>query len=680
MRGIGWGILFLFAASAASADVETVVVTARPPDPVGNDAFSVAKIDAPALHAFEQLDRALEQVPGLSEFRRDSCFSANPTTQGVSLRSIAPSGASRTLVTLDGVPQNDPFGGWVLWCSLPPEDIQAAEVVRGAGAGPYGAGALTGTIALDEADGAGLYAVDGSAGAIGLKRIAASGGVNVGPLELFGGGAEEATSGWTPVSPNQRGAADDDVSVDARNGSLRVAAAPGGGIEVSARTSVYDESRHSGLVGARSEASGVTASVTVLHPQSQGDLGWRLQGWLRDTDFANSSVSIGPLRAFTTPTNDEYATPTIGWGANGELRGKLAGIDWATGFDVRDASGETREHFNVAAGQFTMNRVAGGRTFVGGLYAEAANRFDGWLLTLGVRGDEWASTGGHLRQNVISSGVVTLNQRFPSRSGEVFTARGGIRKDFDGFYLRAAGYEGFRPPTLNELYRPFRLGNNFTLANAALVPEALYGAELGIGSAVDALTWNATVFWNKLHDGVTNVTIGHGPGVFPAPAGFIPAGGLVIQRQNVGDIDAYGIEADAHYQLANNIGLKAAFDLVDAHVYGGAAQPQLTGKRPAQAPRWTVTAGIDAQPIDDITLYADLRFETDRFADDQNTLRLPDATEVDAKVAWSFAPSWALYVAADNLLNARIATTESADLIINYDFPRILRAGIQFRR
>src|SRR5579859_8000619 len=111
MRGIGWGALFFLGATAASADVEMVVVTARPPDPVGNDAFSVAKIDAATLHAFEQLDRALEQVPGLSTFRRDSCLSANPTTQGVSLRSIAPSGASRALVTLDGVPQNDPFGG-----------------------------------------------------------------------------------------------------------------------------------------------------------------------------------------------------------------------------------------------------------------------------------------------------------------------------------------------------------------------------------------------------------------------------------------------------------------------------------------------------------------------------------------------------------------------------------------
>src|ERR1700753_778286 len=170
----------------AFADVpETVVVTASPPDPVGNDAFSVVKVTASQLRAQPQLDAALKQVPGLSLFRRDSSISANPTTQGVTLRSIAPSGAGRALVTLDGVPQNDPFGNWVIWSSLPGEDIGGAQVVRGAGAGPYGAGALTGVIALDEARGDGLVAGDASLAQLNGKRIAAAGGTTLGPITLF---------------------------------------------------------------------------------------------------------------------------------------------------------------------------------------------------------------------------------------------------------------------------------------------------------------------------------------------------------------------------------------------------------------------------------------------------------------------------------------------------------------
>jgi outer membrane receptor for ferrienterochelin and colicin len=45
-----------------------------------------------------ELDDRLRQVPGFSLFRRTSSVVANPTTQGVSLRGIGSSGASRTLV------------------------------------------------------------------------------------------------------------------------------------------------------------------------------------------------------------------------------------------------------------------------------------------------------------------------------------------------------------------------------------------------------------------------------------------------------------------------------------------------------------------------------------------------------------------------------------------------------
>jgi outer membrane receptor protein involved in Fe transport len=685
MRAAGRIILFCCAASPAFAQVETVVVTARPPDPVGNDAFSLVRLNAGDIHAKGQLDRALEQVPGLSTFRRDSCLSANPTTQGVSLRSIAPSGAGRALVTLDGVPQNDPFGGWVLWCSLPPEDIESAEIVRGAGAGPYGAGALTGTIALTEAAGDGLVAADGSLGDMpkedtGFKRIAGAGGMDAGPIQLFASAQDENSSGWIPVSPAQRGAADTPVTLDARDASLRASASPVGGVVVSGRLGIYDERRNSGLKGAVSDASGATASLTIAHPQEGSDVGWRVQGWLRDTDFANSSVSIGTNRATTTPTNDEYSTPARGWGVTGALRGIAWDTNWEIGIDARGTSGATHELFSFSSGSFNMRRVAGGRTFVGGIYAEAAKRSAGWLFTAGLRADQWSSTGGFLTQSVRSTGAVTLNQHFPSRNGVLPTARGGIRRDFGDLYLRSAAYAGFRAPTLNELYRPFRLGNNFTEANPGLTPEKLYGVELGIGGGAAQFGWDTTLFWNKLESAITNVTIGHGPHTFPQPVGFLPSGGLLIERQNAGDIIAYGLEADAHYRVNDALTFKAALDFVDARVSGGSKAPQLTGKRPAQAPRAILTTGFVAQPCEKISLEADLRFESARFADDQNTLRLASAATVDARADWSFVPRWSLYIAADNLFNTPVATTESADFVTSESFPRLMRLGVSYSR
>lgn len=134
-----------------SPTVEQVVITgARLPLAAGEVAFARVRLDAGDLARNPRLDEALRQVPAVSLFRRTTSLSANPTTQGINLRAIAPSGAGRTLVTLDGVPLNDPFGGWVIWSQVPPESLQGVDLVRGGGSGPWGAGALTGVIRLAE--------------------------------------------------------------------------------------------------------------------------------------------------------------------------------------------------------------------------------------------------------------------------------------------------------------------------------------------------------------------------------------------------------------------------------------------------------------------------------------------------------------------------------------------------
>jgi vitamin B12 transporter len=258
------------------------------------------------------------------------------------------------------------------------------------------------------------------------------------------------------------------------------------------------------------------------------------------------------------------------------------------------------------------------------------------------------------------------------------TARAGIRKDLgDGLYLRTAAYIGFRSPSLNELYRPFRLGNNATLANPDLRPERLGGAEVGIGGEHGMFSWDGTAYWNQLQDAITNVTIGTGPQTVPG-IGAIPAGGSIIQRQNVGDIQAFGVEAESHLRLSDMLSFTAALDLADSRVEGGTQAPQLTGKRPAQAPRWTVTGGFVATPLPDFSISAMVRYESMRFADDLNTLRLAPATTLDVKAAWNITHNLAAYVAVDNLLDANVATNEDTTGVFSYDAPRLYRVGLSW--
>jgi len=136
---------------AQVTSLDTLIVTAaRAPQSVDRVAFSTRLVTGDDLRSAPTatLDGALRAIPGFSLFRRSDSFSANPTAQGVSLRGLGPSGASRSLVLLDGVPLNDPFGGWVLWSQLPRESIVGAEVVRGGGATAWGNAALGGVVQL----------------------------------------------------------------------------------------------------------------------------------------------------------------------------------------------------------------------------------------------------------------------------------------------------------------------------------------------------------------------------------------------------------------------------------------------------------------------------------------------------------------------------------------------------
>ena len=140
-------------------------------------------------------------------------------------------------------------------------------------------------------------------------------------------------------------------------------------------------------------------------------------------------------------------------------------------------------------------------------------------------------------------------QRSPDRDGEVVSARLAARRDLGGGWAaRAAAYTGFRPPTLNELHRPFRVGNDITEANAELEPEVLRGVEAGLAWSGGPVDLTATVFCNEIEDAIVNVTIGEGPGTFPV-AGFVPAGGVLRQRRNAGTVEATGVEVEARWRL-----------------------------------------------------------------------------------------------------------------------------------
>lgn len=657
-------------------EVEVVIVHAPRLAPLGGEAaFSAVQIGPDVLKTETRLDEALKSAPGVSLFRRTGSGAANPTTQGLSLRAIAPSGAGRALVTLDGAPQNDPFGGWVIWSGLPPEGLDGATIVRGAGSGPYGAGALTGVIVLQERSApAGIGAVDISGGERDSYRAA----LVAGAPGLLVTAAASKTDGYYAVRGPRRGAADQQL--DTKDGSVAVRAQHDfGAVQAAVRVSAFRVQQGAGLVGARSVTDGKSIAVTLAQPASEGVGGWRLQGWVRDSNLKNSSVAVAANRATTAPANDQYKTPAKGYGLNAAWQGKLDVVAWELGADVRLTDGTDHERFRFLNGAFTRDREAGGKTLVYGAYAEAAYNQGPWVVTGGVRLDRSRSYDAVRIEKDIATRAITLNQAFANRSDTTPTGRVGVRYELsEAVYLRAAAYAGFRPPTLNELHRPFRVGNDITESNPTLKPETLQGLEAGFGGE-GTIRWSADVFYNLLKDPITNVTIGVGPFTSPI-AGVIPAGGTLRQRQNAGEIEAWGFEGEASGDIGAIVTWRGAAAYTDAEVHGGRLVPQLTGLRPAQTPKWTVTGGLDVHPVAPLSLSADLRYESARWEDDLNSRKLSAGLQVDARATWRFGNGAEVYLAAENLTDKKLEVGETADGVESYSAPQTLRVGFAFRR
>jgi len=664
-----------------TAQVADVVVTAaRLPPSASEAAFSVVRLDAETLGKSSRVDEALRAVPAASLFRRTSSLSANPTTQGLSLRAIAPSGAGRTLVTLDGVPLNDPFGGWVIWAQTTPESLSGMDIVRGAGSGPYGAGALTGVVLLRERDADGGL-LDMSVAERGGLRASGTASVSHGRAAITISGLHETTDGYVPVRGENAGAADVPLDLTAQALSGRLDVTVTDQINMSVRAATWEEDRGSGLGDNRANTSGHSVSATLAKQATDGHTGWRLQAWQTHSNLYNTSGAVAADRASVTPANAQYRTPADGWGLNVAIRredGFAGGImEWEVGADSRFMKGETQEYFRFMGGTFTRDRNAGGKASVAGLYADASWLKGPWLVAGGLRVDQWQNKNGFRIESDVQTGEVLLDEDEAKRKEEQFSARLAVRRALtDAWSLRAGAYSAFRPATLNELHRPFRVGNDLTEANADLVPETLKGIEAGFDFDRPELSLGANLFWNRIDDAIVNVTLAEGPGTFPR-AGFVPAGGVLRQRQNAGTIDATGVEVNARWQALDVLILKGGVAWTNAKMDGGVSAAQLTGLRPAQAPKWSSVMAADWQVMDALKLSLDARYESKRYDDDLNIRTLKAAWTIDSRAEWIFNDHATLWLAGENLLDEKVETSMTATGIAGYTQPRTVRAGIR---
>jgi outer membrane receptor protein involved in Fe transport len=353
------------------------------------------------------------------------------------------------------------------------------------------------------------------------------------------------------------------------------------------------------------------------------------------------------------------------------------GVTLRLGGDVRHVSGRTQERYTYVAGAPTRRRVAGGESITIGSFVDASYEAAALTLSVGGRVDRWTIAEGSLLERPLVGGAALTDLAFADRHGTEATGRVGAAFAAGPVTLRVATYRGWRLPTLNELYRPFRVGADATAANAALDPERLIGAEMGFDwRLASALTLRATGYWNRLDGAIANVTLASGPGTFPG-VGFVSAAGVYRQRQNLDAVEARGIELDGRFE-SGPISIGASYAFVDTRVRASGVAAALDKLRPAQTAAHQASATL-AWHRGDLGASLTARYASPQYEDDQNSRELADALTFDAVAALPLTRNLSVEGRAENLADARVEAGISGPGVIERATPRTLWLGLRYR-
>lgn len=649
----------------------TALPEARAERVYATDRIGRRQIEQSASHNIEQL---LKDVPGVQLFRRSDSSSGHPTSQGVTLRALGGNASSRALVVLDGVPQTDPFGGWVNWPAYDPESLSGIRVVRGGSSVANGPGALAGTIEMTSRADAG---VGGEVDVGSRDSIEARGrvGADVGGGVLSLSGREARSDGFIPITPETRGPADKRAPYEQWSTRGRWVMPVAATTELQANLSGFHDWRTRGTDFSSDRTNGADASLRLV---GRGDWQWSALVYWQWRNLRSSTAGLNAGRLVATRVLLQDSVPSHGLGGSAEVRPPMPhGIELRLGADARRTTGETREFANYVASNPTRRRRAGGETWSSGAFAEMSADIGGATLSGGARIDRWEVSGGHLFEQTIATRAVTRDEHDPRRSGWLPTARGGVLAPVSGgFSVRGAAYLGWRMPTLNELFRPFRAGLDATAANPNLDPERLSGAEAGLEYVSGPWHLSATGFVNRLSHAIANVTLGQGPGTFPE-VGFVAAGGTFRERQNVDAVKVRGVELGAEW-TRGPWALRAGASFTHARMAASGAAAFLDGLRPAQTPNVAATIAASWEK-DGKGAELVLRHVGAQFEDDLNRRVLKAATTLDASASWPLGRRLQLVARAENVTNALVMAAFNGDGSIERAIPRTWWIGLRLR-
>jgi outer membrane receptor protein involved in Fe transport len=616
------------------------------------------------------LDGELRQVPGVELFRRSSSLVANPASQGISLRGLGSTSASRTLVVEDDVPMNDAFGGWIHWEEQPELALKGVEVLRGGASDLYGSSAIGGVINLltvhpnnESAE------VKSSYGSEGTYDDSFLGESKRGPWGVLASGGTIGTDGYIQEAPAQRGPVDIASYVHSQNG-MTMAERGFGTVQLSARVSGFNEARSNGTPdqtnGTRVWRYSTGSTWSGPH---DGTLLLKLYGStqhyrqtfssinnLPTSEYPNCNYRCGETLTRFSHTPDNELGAVTHW-----TQPFKTGLLLLAGADVHDVrvwdNEQTYGPTSALTNLHDHQRDAA-------VYSEILWIHKSWTITAAGRIDWYQNYDGFIRIWQNATWIPDPSQP-AQESQQVFDPRMGVARKLGAHWaVTASGFRAFRAPTPNELYRSTQVGNQLTIPNGSLLSERATGWETGLATQYKWGSIRASYFLTQVNRPITAVTIN--PSSSP----------ILLERENLGQIESRGVAVD--YQLVPRpwLVVDGGYQFAVATVTNAGTTSYL-GNWIAEVARNLATTNLRAYKPKFGTLSMQSRISGRQYDDAANTALLHGYFRMDVYASHNFGKRYEFFAAGENIFNRQIEVAKTPTTTLA--MPRVARVGISIK-
>ena len=600
-------------------------------------------------------DDLLREMPGV-ELPRTSSTVSGPEE----IVSIRGADEGRTLVLLDNVPLNDPWGEWIQWNRAPKFQLDRAEVLEGGGSSLYGNYAMGGVISLfTQPILKRAYNLMASGGSRGSGDFSLYGSDLRGPLG-FSLGADYGTGGgYTMLRPSQRGSIDQESSVTRRNVNGRAEYSVGKAGSIFASGNYFDDNRSLGTPLTEPNKRRILSGIIGGNFDAPFGAAFeaRVFGQRQNYDSHSSVVNAG--RTSERPNVAQHI-PSHDLGGSVQWSRSLGMLQLLSlGGDFRHMVGELNEDVYNVGGTVAGTRNSGGSQSVGGVFIQGVVApLEPLRIEASARFDSWRSSDGSRVDNTATPPTTTT---YPSKSNSAFAPRLGVRYQvLRSLALRSSFYKAFRAPTLSEEYRTFFAGPNTFMGNPGLTPEYLTGYDVGFDwDPAPMFELRATGFWNKYKD-LDDFTF-----LQPGPT----PGSAVLQRQNVGAAHSRGAEGEVALRPVDEVTLSVSYNYDLARVDATRA---FVNRVPLQ--RGAARLTYESPRI--ATVNAIVRYEGPNHA--LGGARLAPFGVFDLDARREIRPGTEIFAAAENLFDRQYTVNLQGGLE-SLGLPRTIRGGLSLR-